>query len=74
MLKLAQSPHGAGGGTVAEYRAYQIGPDGHIVGFEPIVCTDDDEATQRAQRLVDDHSIELWTGERLVTRLERKSN
>jgi hypothetical protein len=54
-----------------EYRAYQVGLDGHFVGFEPLVCTDDDQATERARRLVDGHDVELWSGPRFVTRLNR---
>ena len=33
------------------YRAYQVGLDGHFAGFEPLVCADDTEATEKAQRL-----------------------
>ena len=54
-----------------EYRAYLIGRDGHIVGFEPLVCADDTEAIERARRLVV-HAIELWSGPRLVIRLTRE--
>ena len=54
---------------MAEYRAYIVGPDGHFAESEPIVCRDDDEATERAMRLLDGHDIELWSGERLVIRL-----
>jgi hypothetical protein len=56
---------------VTEYRAYIVGRDGHFVGFEPLVCADDAEAVEFAKRLLDDHMIELWCGERLVTKLER---
>ncbi|WP_213741647.1 hypothetical protein [Bradyrhizobium sp. dw_411] len=52
-----------------EYRAYTVGSDGHFTGFEPLVCADDAEATEKAQRLVDRHDIELWTGSRLVAKL-----
>ncbi len=52
-----------------EYRAYTVGGDGHFIGFEPLVCAYDAEATERAQRLVDGHDIELWTGPRLVAKL-----
>ena len=54
---------------VPEYRAYVVGDDDHFVGFEPMVCRDDAEAMARAGRLVDGHDIELWSGDRLVTRL-----
>jgi hypothetical protein len=59
---------------MAEYRAYTIGIDGHIVGFEALVCADDVEAINDAKRLVDGHDIELWSGVRLVIRLNRKTD
>jgi hypothetical protein len=57
---------------VADYRAYLIGIDGHIFGYEPLVCVDDTEAVAKAQQLVDGHAVELWSGPRLVIRFERK--
>ena len=57
---------------MAEYRAYIVGIDGHFMGYEPLICMDDAEAIDNAKRLVDGHDIELWCGERLVTRLEYK--
>ena len=56
---------------MAEYRAYTVGIDGHFVGFEALVCADDVEAINEANRLVDGHDIELWSGVRLVIRLNR---
>ena len=58
---------------VQEYRAYTVGSDGHFIGFEPIVCANDDEATEQAKRLLDGHDIELWNGTRLVAQLPHKS-
>ena len=55
-----------------EYRAYVVGEDEHFVGFEPMICRDDAEAILKAGRLVDDHDIELWSGERLVVRLSHE--
>jgi hypothetical protein len=92
---------------MTEYRAYFVGNDGHIIGFEPLVCADDGEAIERAKRLehfpfsmqriqrcgsswrihlagrhrggvrcgsrghalATKHSVELWSGDRLVQRL-----
>jgi hypothetical protein len=59
---------------MAEYRAYTVGIDGHFVGFEALVCADDVEAINEAKRLVDGHDIELWSGVRLVIRLNRKTD
>jgi hypothetical protein len=54
---------------MADYRAYFVGDDGHIIGFEPLVCADDGEAIEKAKRLTDKHPIEIWSGDRLVKRL-----
>ena len=58
---------------MAENRAYAVGHDEHFIGFEPLVCADDAEAIEQAKRLVVNHTIELWSGERLVIRLEAKT-
>jgi hypothetical protein len=57
---------------VAEYRAFTMGTDGHFVGFEPIVCDTDEQAVERAKRLLDGHDIEVWRADRLVIHLKRK--
>jgi hypothetical protein len=57
--------------AMPEYRAYVVGDDNHFVGFEPMICRDDAEAIIKARLLVDGHDIELWSGDRLVTRLSR---
>jgi hypothetical protein len=44
-----------------------------FIGFEPLVCADDAEAIDQAKRLVNGSDIELWTGARLVARLEAKT-
>jgi hypothetical protein len=61
-------------GPWAEYRAYIVGDDGHFVSFEGFACRDDDEAIFKAKRLVDGHDVELWSGDRFVTRLEPSKN
>jgi hypothetical protein len=52
-----------------EYRAYLIGRDGHLVHRVDMLCADDDAAKERAQLLVDIHTVELWQGDRLVATL-----
>lgn len=64
----------ATGVRMPEYRAYRVGLDGHFFGFEPLVCADDAEATEKATRLVDGYEIELWSGERFIIRLDRKQD
>jgi hypothetical protein len=57
---------------VEDYRAYLVGIDGHFISYEPLVCASDDEAIAKAKRLVDGHDVELWSGARMVIRLQRK--
>jgi hypothetical protein len=59
-----------------EYRAFIVGVDGHFIGFEPLVCADDEAAIERVKRLSTHDAIELWSGLRLVhssPRPERKA-
>jgi hypothetical protein len=59
---------------MAEYRAYLVGSDGHFIGVKPLVCENDAEAIESAKGLVDSHDIELWSGQRFVTRLKTSPN
>jgi hypothetical protein len=54
---------------VNEYRAYLVGIDGHFISYEPLLCASDDQAIAKAKRLVDGHDVELWSGPRMVVRL-----
>lgn len=49
-----------------EYRAYIVGEDGHFIGYEPMVCANDNEATEKAKRLSNGGRVELWSGPYLV--------
>jgi hypothetical protein len=56
---------------MAEYRAFNVGSDGHLFGFKHLICADDAEAIAQAKLLIDSHfGIELWSGDRLVSRLK----
>ena len=55
-----------------EYRAYFIGRDGHIAET-PLVCSDDAEAIRQVEYFVGEFVIELWNGDRVVTRLKAKT-
>jgi hypothetical protein len=57
-----------------EYRAYIVGLNGHIIGVEPMVCANDEEAIERARLLVKGHTVELWCGSRLVIQLPAGKN
>jgi hypothetical protein len=54
---------------MANYRAYFVNSDGHIVSVRAIACGDDAEAIREAEKLRDERDIELWDGTRMVTRL-----
>lgn len=45
---------------MAEYRAYVVGPDGHVKDRVDLVCDNEEAAKERAKQLVDGHDIELW--------------
>jgi hypothetical protein len=33
---------------MADYRAYTVGLDGRLIGFEPLICADDAETIEKA--------------------------
>jgi hypothetical protein len=55
---------------MVEYRAYAIGDDGHIVKSTPLICDDDRQAIQKAEEFREGHTLEIWSGERFVARLD----
>ena len=57
-------------GTMANYRAYHIGPDGRIRSGVDLECADDAEAIEAAGKLVGEFAVELWHDKRMVARLE----
>jgi hypothetical protein len=58
---------------MGEYRAYTVGADGRFTGFEPLTCSDDSEAIEKAKRMVNGQDVELWSGPRLVIRISHES-
>ncbi len=53
------------------YRAYLLDPSGRASGpAYHLICSGDDEAIERARRLVGLRFFELWNVDRLVFRLE----
>lgn len=53
------------------YRAYLLDPSGRASGpAYHLICSTDDEAIERARRLVGLRFFELWNVDRLVFRLE----
>ena len=49
-----------------EYRAYILGPNGHIQNRVDLVCEEEAMAKDKAKQLVDGHDIELWQGDRMI--------
>jgi hypothetical protein len=58
---------------MTHYRAYAVQFDGNFDGYQSLNCSDDEDAIGKARRLSDSSAIELWSGERFITRLEQKS-
>jgi hypothetical protein len=52
--------------SMAEYRIYKVGLDGHFIGFEPLVCDDDEQAIEKAKQILDRHDFQIWSGPRFV--------
>jgi hypothetical protein len=57
---------------MADYRVYLVGTDGHFCDVIPLVCADDAEAIEHAQRLEVGQEIELWQLDRKVAVLQDK--
>jgi hypothetical protein len=55
-----------------EYRAYVIGPDGHIRRRVDLLCVDDDAAKERANALAEDSDVELWRSGRKIAEFKAK--
>ena len=49
-----------------DYRAYIMGPDGHVQNRVDLQCEDDVEAIKLAKQLVDDHDVEIWQLDRKI--------
>ncbi|MDA9420755.1 hypothetical protein XH97_00880 [Bradyrhizobium sp. CCBAU 53380] len=59
--------------AMKHYRAFQIGPDGHVFGCINLVCGDDDQARREAAALVLVHRIELWRLDKRIAQFELAS-
>ena len=66
-------PPSAGPAVMPEYRAYMVGDGGHISGYEPLECANDEEAIKKARILSQRHGVELWSGPRLVSSIPKLS-
>jgi len=52
--------------AMPDYRAYEVGLDGHFTGSRGFVCDNDGDAIVWAKQFSGDGPIELWSGTRLV--------
>jgi hypothetical protein len=52
-----------------DYRAYIMGPDGHVQNRVELRCDDDAETIRLAEQLVDGRDIELWQLDRHIETL-----
>jgi len=54
------------------YRAYFIGPDGHVQKRVDLLCENDEAAKEKAEQMVDGHDVELWQLDRMIATFPRK--
>jgi hypothetical protein len=55
---------------MTEYRLYTVESDGRFIGSRTFTADSDDDAAVWAKQQIEDHSVELWSGPRLVRRLD----
>jgi hypothetical protein len=56
-----------------EYRAFIMGPDGHVQHRVDLRCNDESEAIGLARQLVDGHDVELWQLDRHIATFRHTS-
>jgi hypothetical protein len=57
---------------MADYHVCTAGDDGNFINTRAFSCDNDPDAIEWAKQLVDGDDIELWSGARLIVRLQRK--
>ena len=57
---------------VLDYRAYLLGPDGHVQNCVELRCGDEAEAIRLAKQLVGDRDVELWLLDRRIETFKRR--
>ncbi len=55
-----------------EYRLYFLDKENHVVRREEFQQADDEQAIAHAKQFLDGKALELWSGARLINRLEPK--
>jgi len=61
-------------GLMQDYRAYFVGPDGHVQNRVDLRCADDAEAIRLAKQLFDGRDVELWQLDRKIGTFSDTSN
>jgi hypothetical protein len=70
-----QGPRSSGlDGQMQDYRAYFVGPDGHVQNRVYLRCADDAEAIRLAKQLFDGRDGELWQLDRKIGTFGDTSN
>ena len=55
-----------------QYRLFPVNAAGHIAGVPDIIeAPDDEQAVQVARRLMGNRAAEIWSGDRLVTSVNK---
>jgi hypothetical protein len=52
------------------YKAYLLGPDGHVACRIDLVCRDENAAREQARQPAEHSAVELWQGERKVAEFQ----
>jgi hypothetical protein len=61
-------------GDVLDFRAYLLGPDGHVQNCVELRCGDEAEARSLARQLVSDRDVELWLLDRMIETFKAPSS
>jgi hypothetical protein len=56
---------------MAEYRAYILAPDDHVINAVDLFCPNDEAAKEKAKQLVNGHDVELWQLGRKIETFKR---
>jgi hypothetical protein len=58
--------------ALSDYRAYIIGPDGHLYETVALDAPDGAAAIEAAKQLVEDHEVELWQLDRKIRKFKQE--
>jgi hypothetical protein len=58
----------ANGQQVKAYIAFELTVEGQVISHTDFTCANDEEAKDRARKLVKESPVELWSEARLVAR------